>query len=261
LISDHPESKFFPADHHLIYGEQGAELLVRAGVASETVHVVGSEISERGYGRCLEVDRLAIESLIPGICGRKLVVVGTENRPEQMEEIQAVLEELTPMQDLHVVLKLHPNDPEEPFHHLVRQLDHRANATVISRCDLHALLNVADLLICVRSNIIIEAAVMGTPTLVCDFNPGTARLNMVDEGIAIGCWRREDVASMSRRCLFDEETISEHRKLTRGGLARFNGPNDGKSCSRIVDFLLAWQRDVLNIRIGAQTDILDANRN
>jgi hypothetical protein len=251
LISDHPESKFFPADQHLIYGEQGAELLLQAGAAPETVHAVGSEMFDKGYGRNLEADRLAMESLIPAIRGRKLVVVGSEDRPEQKEEIQAILEELTPMQDLHVVLKLHPDDPEQPFRQLASQLEHRDNVTVIPRCDLHALLNVADLLICVRSNIIIEAAIMGTATLVCDFNPELARINMVDEGIALGCWRREDVAAKTRQCLFDEATIRAHRQLTQRGLARFNGPNDGKSCRRVVDFVLDWRRGVLAQSAGS----------
>lgn len=245
LISDHPESKFFPADQHLIYGEQGAELLVEAGAAPQTVHAIGSELFEKGLGRSLEADRRAMETLVPAIRGRKLVVVGSENRAEQMEEIQAILQELTPMQDLHVVLKLHPDDPEEPFHQMASRLTHRDNLTVIPRCDLHALLNAADLLICVRSNIIIEAAVMGTPTLVCDFNAELARINMVEEGIALGCWRREDVAAKTRACLFDEETIRTHREITRRGLARFNGPNDGNSCSRVVDFILEWRRRVL----------------
>jgi hypothetical protein len=254
LISDHPESKFFPADQHLIYGDQGAELLVQAGAAPKAVHAVGSELFEKGLGRNLEADRRAMESLIPAIRGRKLVVVGSEDRAEQMEEIRAILEELTPMQDLHVVLKLHPDDPEEPFRQMASRLPHRDNVTVIPRCDLHALLNVADLLICVRSNIIIEAAVMGTPTLVCDFNPELARINMVEEGIALGCWRREDVAAMTRECLFDEATIRAHREITRHGLARFNGPNDGRSCARVVDFILDWRRRVL----GTDTDAASA---
>jgi UDP-N-acetylglucosamine 2-epimerase len=242
LISDHPESKFFPADQHLVYGEQGAELLLQAGVSSETVHVVGAELFDRAYGRDPDADRRAMESFIPSIRGRKLVVVGSEDRPDQMEEIEAILEELTPMQDLHVVIKLHPDDPADPFYQMVKRLEHGANATVIPKCDLHALLHVADLLICVRSNIIVEAAVMGTPTLVCDFNPELARINMVDEGIALGCWRREDVAAKTRQCLFDEATIAAHSALTRRGLARFNGPNDGNSCGRVVDFLGQYRR-------------------
>jgi hypothetical protein len=99
------------------------------------------------------------------------------------------------------------------------------------------LLHAADLLVAVLSNIIVNAALMGTPTLVCDFVGHRGPLDFVKEGLSLGCFDAAELPAMLRALLPGGERREEALSLLRRGIARFSKPSDGLCAQRVAGIL------------------------
>ena len=113
---------------------------------------------------------------------------------------------------------------------------------MVKEFPLFPLLAAADLIVCVLSNIIVTAAMLGTPTLVCDFINRRQVLDFVLEGLAFGCFDSRLVNAEVRRILFDSAVRTNWLQEKERALTRFNGPCDGNSARRIADFMLPSTR-------------------
>ena len=239
LVGDRPDGHHFPAQHHLVYGEQLRDLAVRDGQPAEHVHVVGSPNYDRFLGRNQTQDRALIANSFPQGLGRKLVVVATEAFSDPFVELGPVLNSVNAIEGAFVVLKVHPSDDEEMFARFAATLPFTYRIAVTKEFDLGALLHCADLLVCIVSNVIVSAAVLGTPTLVCDFSGKSKVIDFVREGLAEGCYDPALIRQTVEGLLFDQKTREACIARLARGVRRFNGPNDGQSAQRIVDFLVA----------------------
>lgn len=239
LVGDRPDGHHFPAPKHLVYGEQLRDMIISDGHPFESAVVVGSPTYDVFVGRDDATDRLYCDTEFPGSRGRKLVVVATEAFADPLVEIGPVLATLGDMDGVFVVIKVHPSDSVAFFEQYVGSLPRRDNIQVVGACDLGALLHTADLLICIISNIIISAAVLGTPTLVCDFSNKRRVIDFVAAGLCRGCFDPTDVRASVERLLFDPTEEARVREMLALGVRRFNGPSDGKGAWRIVDYTLA----------------------
>src|SRR5262249_54256775 len=167
LVGDRPDGNHFPAPAHLVYGDQLRDKMIFHGCAPESMQVVGTPTFDVTPHRDIASDQTYLARLFPHIVGRKLVVVATEAFAHPLIELEPVLRALADMEDVAVVLKVHPSDSELFFSNFVDSLGNASNIRVIQKCELLPLLHVGDLLIAVVSNIIVTAAALGTPTLVC----------------------------------------------------------------------------------------------
>jgi hypothetical protein len=242
LVGRRPDGYYFPADFHLAYGGQLRDHMVASGVPAETIAIVGSYTYDQHRGRDRAADRMKVQQAFPRLGQSKLVTVLTEILPNPEIELVPVLAALTSFAGVHVVLKVHPDDPAEQFEALACKLGIRDQIDIVKSCDLSQLLAASDLLICTMSNVAIEAAVAGTPTLMCDFADRAQVINFVDEGLCIGCTDPGLVSEMVRGLLFEPAARQQAVDIMAAGLRRFNGPNDGRSTERIVDFVVANAR-------------------
>lgn len=239
LLGKRADCYYFPADQHLAYGEQLRDHMAGAGVALSAVEVVGSFTYDKHFSRDRKADRLAVEKNFPRASKVKLVTVATENLGECEIELVPVLNAVSAMPGVHVVLKLHPEDSLDYFERLANRLKIRDRIDIVKKYPLGELLCASDLLICVMSNIAIEAGVTGTPTLMCDFSGKTKVLDFAAEGLCIPCKSAGELPGLLEKLLTDESFMNAARERMRTGLRRFNGPNDGRSTQRIVDYVLA----------------------
>lgn len=237
LLGNRPDCRHFPAPTHLVYGSQLTDLMVAAGCNPRSIVEVGSPTYESEMGRDKTLSRAQIENGFPRAVGKRVVVVATEAFPHPLIELDPILRALGAMDAVHVVVKVHPSDSLDFFERFVKSLPDPANIDVVKAYDLHALLSGADLLMAITSNIIITAAVLGTPTLVCDFSGKTDVLDFVAEGLAIGCHEPTEVGRSIESLLFDLSSRACALAAMGMGLARFNGPNDGRSVQRIVSLI------------------------
>ncbi|MBF0553701.1 MAG: hypothetical protein HQK96_04005 [Nitrospirae bacterium] len=236
LHMDHPYCSFWPADYHLVYGEQVVDIMVKNGIKKETIQLVGSEHFDRCFRRDIESDKSYIYGLFPLAHGKKLVIVATEARARQMTEIKPSVRLLAKMEGIFTIIKLHPGDQPAEFEQLLVHLGYPPNIMIAKDVDVLALVNVCDLLITMASNLIIEAGVMGIPSLVYNFSGTPCPIDLVSEGLCFGANSPEEFETMVRLLLFDATSREEaFKKLSL--ISRFNGPNDGKSSERISLFV------------------------
>lgn len=237
LVGKRPDGYFFPAPYHLAYGDQIRDHMIEAGKKPSSIEVVGAYTYDKHHGRNKAEDRCRVEADFPRTKGKKIVTVGTEAFPDPETELGPVLTAVANIEGLHVVLKLHPSDRLPDFEALATQLGVRDKIDIVKQYPLGQLLGASDLLIVVVSNIAIEAAVIGTPTLICDFSNKADVVDFVAEGLCMGCKDPTRVQEVVSDLLFDPRRSADAERLMREGVRRFNGLNDGHSSERIADFL------------------------
>ena len=237
-----PDHRFFPADRQLAYGGQLKDHVLDVRPDAQ-VEVVGCPSFDAHLGRDRQADREAMEKEFSGLGTQKLVVVASEAFADPETELVPILKGVTSLAGVFCVLKVHPDDDPAVMEELVRSAGVKGRVVLVTNAPLGPLLGAADLLVCVLSTIIIEAAIMGTPSLSCDFSNKTRVLDFVAEGLCPGCLSPEDVAPMVRDILFDAQIRQRVIWEMNSNISRFNGPNDGRSAYRIAALACRGNRE------------------
>jgi glycosyltransferase involved in cell wall biosynthesis len=121
----------------------------------------------------------------------------------------------------------------------VQSLGQDAPVALIKQCDIQALFSVCDLVVCQRSNVIVEAAVRGVPCIACNFTGDeTIVIDFVAEGLCVGAESPEEFARIAADALAGGKMWDEMKRRL-ATVSRFNGPNDGRSAERIADRVLS----------------------
>lgn len=233
-IGNCPDHQFFPATEHLAYGHQLADHIAFVRGSREGVHVVGSPAFDMHVGHDRDVDRALVEAAFPRVVGKKLLVVTSEAFPDPDTELVPILQAAVRVPGAHVILKLHPDDGLAAMREVAERAGVSDQIDIATTYPLGQLLSAADLLLSVMSTVIIEAAVIGTPSLVCDFSGKSQVLDFVQEGLCFGCYDPADIQTKVQALLFDPEVRRQARQKIRDNIQRFNGPNDGGSAARIA---------------------------
>ena len=169
VMASYIDTLYFPAEYHLFYGSHGKDIYLYSGGDCATAATIGSPLYDSAKLRSKEHDLAYVKELLPNWRAQKLVVIGTENRPGQQDEIRDLLRVLKLRGDVYCVLKLHPFDSEGEFRNLLNEYNLCSQrCSVVTSCDLDALLHVATCLFTMFSNIIINADLLGIPVLVHD---------------------------------------------------------------------------------------------
>lgn len=239
LIGTRPDNEDFPASHHLVYGVQALDCMRRHGINPKTIHVVGSPTYENVLGRNKTLDIQIIQAQLPAWkAPQRLIVVATEALPNPEKELIPVLQACAKLSGVRTVVKVHPTDSAQAITDIISEQGLLDQVDVLVRCDLAALLHAADLLVCVFSNIAVTAALLGTPTLVPLFSKRNRPVDFVANGMSVGC---SDPAMLIEQLdSLSKIGISRSKALARMHEAKseFAGPADGKSHTRIVEFMI-----------------------
>lgn len=240
LIGGRPDNEDFPATIHFVYGEQAADWMQSQGVPAESIRVVGSTIFDMSLGR----DKLADTAMVRATLlpdwrhNQRLVVLATEalSRPEK--ELLPMLRACMALNDVYTAVKVHPADSLDAISLVIKSIGaDESRFTVLSKCDLDALLNAADLLICVQSNIAINAAMMGTPTLCLAYSGRPRAVDLTEGGFAVPCHSEEQagflIDNLTKHGPFRENAL----EMMGQGIKRFAGKADGKSHEHIADLV------------------------
>jgi len=242
LLGRRPDCRHFPADRHLVYGAQLTELLLERGVRPETVTVVGSPTYDIPEAMNRASARKRIEQDFPALSGRRLVVVATEAFADPSPEIIPILRTLSGMDGVGTILKLHPEDDPKFFRSLIEQASAQS-VILVENYDLATLLAGSELLMAIVSNVIITAAMLGTPNLVCDFSGKSAVVDFVAEGLSSACRDVAELEGKVRALVFDPGERERAIEAMEAALPRFNGPADSRSAVRIAEYWEAAARE------------------
>lgn len=252
LIGGRPDNEDFPAAAHLVYGEQAAEWMRRMGVDADSIRVVGSTTYEAALDRDRTADIERTRCVLPAWQpSQRLVVLATEALPVPETELVPMLQACLALDDVHAVVKLHPADAIDAFTRIIsEQAFDDKRVSLLTTCDLEALLHAADLLVCVQSNIAITAAILGTPTLSPTFGGRERPVDITTGGFATECAAadsaQELIDSLTRSGTDRQGALDRMHK----GVRHFAGRADGRSHVHIADAVLELMNQQCLAKLG-----------
>ena len=179
-------------DRTYVFGRWERDLLTEAGVYRADEVVVGGS-PRLDLIRPEPVDRAAVRAAL-GVdpADRLLVLSGTWAPMYRQFFYPAALARLfdRPMPGVHLVVKLHPHEPDDgPYRAVIEGVAcargfEPPRISVIGRFDLYQLLGAADAHLGIHSTVLTEAVVAGTRNLIAATFAASDLLGYVDAGVA-----------------------------------------------------------------------------
>ena len=236
---DRPDALRLP-NRTYVFGAWEAELLrTRSVFRPDELEIGGSPRLD--LVRTEPVDRDAVRTQLGVAAGDRMVVVsGTWNALYRRFHYPISLAALVdrPLPGVHLVVKLHPGEPDEGPYRAV--IEGAAGArgfepppiTIVKSIDLYQLLSAADAHVGIYSTVLTEAVWTGTPNLLLDFLPAADLLGYVPAGVASPIRSGKDLLAA-----LDDPTPAAADARRQFLDAHFE---PGNASERIAADLLAW---------------------
>jgi glycosyltransferase involved in cell wall biosynthesis len=225
-----------------VFGQWERNLLVSRSVYRPDEVVVGGSprldmVRHDGTGRAEVRRAIGLDD------GRRMVVLsGTWGPLHRRFFYPIALRRLfdRPLSNVHLVVKLHPAELDDgPYRAVIENVAAAAGfeappITVVQSIDLYKLLVAADAHLGIRSTVITESVVVGTPNLLAMGALGADPLEYVRSGVAIPVRDGREVLAGLDRAL--KRPVPEARR--KAFIDQHFDPGGG--AARIADDLLAW---------------------
>ncbi len=148
---------------------------------------------------------------------------------ENERNVRAVYGAMADLENAQLVIKLHPG--EDQGAPLYRRERGQTPVIVDGRGDTIALLYAADVLITRHSTVATEATALDRPVVILNLSGESDPVDYVEDGVAVGVYRREDLSVALRRLLEDDSHLAQNRERF---IARYLYRVDGKATERVV---------------------------
>ena len=229
-------------DRTYVFGEWERDLLVNRSVyRSDEVVVGGSPRLDLVAPTLVEPASLRRELGVRD--GRRMVVLsGSWGAMQRRFYYPIALRHLfdRELPDVHLVVKLHPTEPDEgPYRAVIENVAALGDfapppVTVVRTVDLYELLRAADAHLGVRSTVLTEAVVVGTPNLLAAGLLGADQLEYVRSGVATPVRDGGELLD----ALDDAVAAPIPEEMRTAFVAAHFDPAGG--AARIAEDLLAW---------------------
>ena len=156
---------------------------------------------------------------------------GDLSEPETRENIASFLSILKSFPQISLFIKPHPNENDLSIY---EPLTGCRNVTLSREIDLYKLLNVCSIMITKNSTTAMEAAALDRPVIVLNLSGEPDIVDYVEEGIALGVYRSEDLVPAVRALLKDDSTQKANRAKY---IERYLYKIDGNSSRRVANFV------------------------
>ena len=230
------------ADRTYVFGDWERRLLTTDSVyRADEVTVGGSPRLD--LVRHEAVDREGIRTRLGVAAGDRLVVLSATWGPLYRTYLYPIaLARLfdRPLPKVHLVIKLHPSEPDEGPYRAVVEGVARAGGfapppiTVVQDIDLYGLLAAADAHLGIHSTVLTEAVVTGTPNLIADHVRNADLLGYVEAGVATPVRTGQDLLRALDTPRDPEATAAARRRFLDDHL------EPGSASERIAADLLGW---------------------
>ncbi len=226
------------ADVTAVYGQYHKELLTQAGGYPENAVVI---TGQPRYDRMADLDRESVRSklieewrLDPS---KKIVLWATQchgiSDAENKLNFHAVFGSISAIGDVQLIIKQHPGEPERYDTMIREHLEgYSIDAHIVAKdADTLGLLAVSDLVLLKNSTTGLEAVALQKPLIVMNLGGQPDIVNYVQEGVACGVYRPEDLKPTIEQLLRDDSCLARNREeFIRKYLYRV----DGKAAERVV---------------------------
>jgi len=156
--------------------------------------------------------------------------------------LKGILNSISEMwQDTQLIIKVHPHDEKrDSYERIVADLAGRVKVVIVKDVNVFDVLEVSDLVIMVdRSSSGLEALILDKPLIAVELHQRLIEVPFIEEGVAVGVKRIEELAGAIKICLYDEKT-REGLKLNRKNfISDYVYKIDGKATQRALELIKA----------------------
>ncbi|MCD6288310.1 MAG: CDP-glycerol glycerophosphotransferase family protein [Candidatus Hydrogenedentes bacterium] len=155
--------------------------------------------------------------------------------------LDAILDCIDQMDDVQMVVKLHPLDDISLYGHVLDRARSHPAVQIVNEFDILSLLSVVDLLICRYSGTIIEAAAFDKPAVNLNLLGTPDNIEFVTEGGALGVTKRSELREAVRALSDPNSPASRSLRDKRADfIRRWMYSADGKSAERVKDVVITF---------------------
>ena len=239
LETGNPRSymKHLHADKIAAMGKVIKNIYIDSELEPERIVVTGVAHFDGLFNRDKEQDKqiLVEHGIDPS---KRIIVFGTENLllSETVQALTGVIEAVLKMEDIQLVVKVHPSEGIEPYQAAVEQY-HDPRIHVAKDIDLYSLLSQCELLIVKFSTIALEAMMIDKTVVVINLPGQPTPVPYAEEGAALGVYRYEDIEPAIQKVLYNEETRARLKAGRDKFVRAWAGEPDGKASQRIVNLM------------------------
>ncbi|PWI48902.1 hypothetical protein CEE45_04000 [Candidatus Heimdallarchaeota archaeon B3_Heim] len=133
--------------------------------------------------------------------------LSTEENRKNVDAVYSALEELN--DDITLIVKLHPNeDQRAPFY----QEDSRIKPIYLGKeVDILQLIYVSNIILTKHSMTATEAVALDKPVIILNLSGNPDIIDCVDEGVAVGVYKKDDLKQAILSLLVDDSRIAKNR--------------------------------------------------
>ncbi len=232
-------------DYFAAYGQYAKETLCRHGsFPRHRVWITGSQSFDR-LKRHGNESKQVIRTRLKLPADKKIVLVTTQLIPWDADAVRAAVEAAKGRDDLLVCIKTHPRDPQpERFKQLIDSAS--ASHVVMFTEGFDDLLQACDVLIGATSTTLLEAILIGRPTICVNFSDEPERYAYVADGGALGARSVNELRTAIDAALATGRDLQDRRLAF---LRRHLGPSPLKPSAavlarKIIDVISLGQPNV-----------------
>ena len=227
-------------DKTAVYGTYHKDILTRiCGYPEDSVVVTGQPRydilyhADKIYSKEKFLNRYKINP------DHKIVLWATQwgvNDDENIKNFKAIFETVEGMKNTTLIIKQHPREGERETKIIEKHLNNYKISAVVTPkdSDTYEQLFICDLMITKNSTIAVEAIALNKPVIVLNLSEEPDAVDYVEEGIALGVYKEEDLKPAIEKLLKDDSELAKNRGRYIG---KYLYKIDGKSTERVVKLI------------------------
>lgn len=241
-VADDPRYNRIFSEKMAVEGSSVKDFFAKKGIPASKFIVTGQprfDVLATGEGIPKREDML--KQL--GIGNEKRVIVLATQVPDCDEKVvRAVYDAVKDMDDVMLVVKLHPAERTDRMYHRIRKETGIKNVVIGRDMNLYGLLNACELVMTVFSTTALEAMMMGKYAITINLTGEPDMMPYANSGAAIGVYKAEDLRGAIEIILDDAKT----RARLKGSMGKLIHERayrmDGKAAERVAELIMKTRK-------------------
>jgi hypothetical protein len=226
-------------DKTAVYGNYHKELLTKLSTYPENSVVVRGQprydvlaIADKIYDKDIFFKKYNINP------NHKIILWATafsgSDDNEIIKDFKAVFNAIEGIKNTTLVIKPHPNDKKRHIKMIKDNLRNYKISAIVSpaNSDTYEQLFICDLMITRGSTTGMEAVALNKPVIVLNLTGNPSAIDYVEQGVALGVYKAEDLKPTIEKLLRDDSEISKNRERY---IENYLYKTDGKATERVVN--------------------------
>jgi UDP-N-acetylglucosamine:LPS N-acetylglucosamine transferase len=227
ILSKSFTKKFLYATRIAVSGKYLKNFLVEEGVDEKQIVVTGQPL----------YDKIKKSRMTPRSSGSKVIVYCTDNFPknEATELAVIVCNAFKKLQNVELIIKIHPMEDEKLYKHVTKEL--AVEALLLKKIDILDVLQIADVMVTSFSTAALDAMVLGKHVITLNFTGKPDKLPYVSSGSALGVYDPEKLPNALNAALYDKDIKAALDKNMKRLVEQYVYGLDGHSGDRVADLI------------------------